>query len=48
MAKEAGYAPSTVHRIWCASGLSAHRVETFKLSSAVEKDACAPAQSNTR
>ena len=33
MAKEAGYAPSTIHRIWRAFGLQPHRSETFKLSS---------------
>jgi transposase len=33
MAKEAGHAPSTVHRIWRAFGLQPHRSETFKLSS---------------
>src|SRR6188768_1741295 len=33
MAKAVGYAPSTIHRIWCAFGLQPHRSETFKLSS---------------
>jgi transposase len=33
MAKVAGYAPSTIHRIWQAFGLQPHRQETFKLSS---------------
>jgi transposase len=33
MARAAGYAPSTIHRIWQAFGLQPHRVETFKLSS---------------
>lgn len=33
MAREVGYAPSTVHRIWRAFGLQPHRSETFKLSS---------------
>jgi transposase len=32
MAKVAGYAPSTIHRIWKAFGLQPHRQETFKLS----------------
>jgi hypothetical protein len=32
MAKVAGYAPSTIHRIWQAFGLQPHRQETFKLS----------------
>lgn len=32
MARQVGYAPSTVHRIWRAFGLQPHRVETFKLS----------------
>ena len=32
MACAAGYAPSTIHRIWKAFGLQPHRVETFKLS----------------
>ena len=33
MARAAGYAPSTIHRIWQAFGLQPHRSETFKLSS---------------
>ena len=33
MAKVAGYAPSTIHRIWQAFGLQPHLQETFKLSS---------------
>ena len=33
MARAAGYAPSTIHRIWRAFGLQPHRSETFKLSS---------------
>src|SRR6187399_1901886 len=33
MAKAAGLAPSTIHRIWQAFGLQPHRSETFKLSS---------------
>ena len=33
MAAAAGYAPSTIHRIWQAFGLQPHRAETFKLSS---------------
>jgi transposase len=33
MARAAGYAPSTIHRIWKAIGLQPHRTETFKLSS---------------
>jgi transposase len=33
MAKVAGYAPSTIHRIWQAFGLQPHRQERFKLSS---------------
>jgi transposase len=32
MAQVAGYAPSTIHRIWQAFGLQPHRQETFKLS----------------
>jgi transposase/transposase-like protein len=32
MAKAAGLAPSTIHRIWQAFSLQPHRVETFKLS----------------
>ena len=32
MARAAGYAPSTIHRIWKAFGLKPHRAETFKLS----------------
>lgn len=32
MAKAAGHAPSTIHRIWKAFGLQPHRSETFKLS----------------
>ncbi len=32
MAKAAGLAPPTVHRIWREHGLRPHRVETFKLS----------------
>ncbi len=32
MAKAAGYAPSTIHRIWRAFGLQPHRTESFKLS----------------
>jgi hypothetical protein len=32
VAKEIDHAPSSVHRIWRASGLQPHRVETFKLS----------------
>jgi transposase len=32
MARAAGYAPSTIHRIWQAFGLQPHRSETFKLS----------------
>jgi transposase len=32
MAKVAGYAPSTSHRIWQAFGLQPHRQDTFKLS----------------
>ena len=32
MARAAGYAPSTIHRIWKAFGLQPHRSETFKLS----------------
>ena len=32
MAAAAGYAPSTIHRIWQAFGLQPHRTETFKLS----------------
>jgi transposase len=32
MAKVAGYAPSTIHRMWQAFGLQPHRQETFKLS----------------
>lgn len=32
MAKAAGYAPSTIHRIWRAFSLQPHRTETFKLS----------------
>lgn len=32
MAKQTGYAPSTVHRIWKAFGLQPHRTKTFKLS----------------
>jgi hypothetical protein len=33
MAKEIGYALSTVDRIWRAFGRQPHRVENFKLSS---------------
>jgi transposase len=33
MAKAAGHAPSTIHRIWQAFGLQPHRTEAFKLSS---------------
>jgi transposase len=33
MASAAGYAPSTIHRIWKAFGLQPHRAESFKLSS---------------
>jgi transposase len=33
MAKAAGFAPSTIHRIWKAFNLQPHRSETFKLSS---------------
>jgi hypothetical protein len=33
MAREAGYAPSTIRRIWRAFGLQPHRSEMFKLSS---------------
>ena len=33
MARAAGYAPSTIHRLWQAFGLQPHRSETFKLSS---------------
>ncbi len=32
MARETGYAPSTIHRIWQAFSLQPHRRETFKLS----------------
>jgi transposase len=32
MAKAAGFAPSTIHRIWKAFNLKPHRTETFKLS----------------
>ncbi len=32
MAKTAGLAPSTIHRIWKAFGLQPHRTGTFKLS----------------
>jgi len=32
MARAAGHAPSTIHRIWRAFGLQPHRSETFKLS----------------
>ena len=32
MAKAAGFAPSTIHRIWKAFNLQPHRTETFKLS----------------
>ena len=32
MARQVGYAPSTIHRIWRAFGLQPHRSETFKLS----------------
>ena len=32
MAKAAGFAPSTIHRIWRAFNLQPHRTETFKLS----------------
>jgi hypothetical protein len=32
MSQAAGYAPSTIHRIWQAFGLQPHRQETFKLS----------------
>ena len=32
MARETGYAPSTIHRIWQAFSLQPHRSETFKLS----------------
>lgn len=33
MARAAGYAPSTIHRIWRAFGLQPHRSKSFKLSS---------------
>jgi transposase len=32
MAQAAGFAPSTIHRIWKAFNLQPHRTETFKLS----------------
>ena len=32
MARETGYAPSTIHRIWQAFSLQPHRSETFKSS----------------
>ena len=32
MAEAAGFAPSTIHRIWKAFNLQPHRTETFKLS----------------
>jgi transposase len=32
MARAAGFAPSTIHRIWKAFNLQPHRTETFKLS----------------
>jgi transposase len=32
MVKAAGFAPSTIHRIWKAFNLQPHRTETFKLS----------------
>jgi hypothetical protein len=32
MAKAAGFAPSTIHRIWKAFNLQPHRTETFRLS----------------
>src|SRR5579863_5093143 len=32
MARQVGYAPSTIHRIWQAFGLQPHRSESFKLS----------------
>ncbi len=32
MARAAGFAPSTIHRIWKAFNLQPHRSETFKLS----------------
>ena len=32
MAETAGFAPSTIHRIWKAFNLQPHRTETFKLS----------------
>ena len=32
MAEAAGFAPSTIHRIWKAFNLKPHRTETFKLS----------------
>ena len=32
MARQVGYAPSTIHRIWRAFGLQPHRSDTFKLS----------------
>jgi transposase len=32
MAKESGVSPSSVGRIWAASGLKPHRIKTFKLS----------------
>jgi hypothetical protein len=32
MAKAAGFAPSTIHRIWKAFNLQPHRTESFKLS----------------
>ena len=31
-ARQTGYAPSTIHRIWQAFSLQPHRSETFKLS----------------
>ena len=31
MARAVGYAPSTIHRIWRASGLKPHRSETLTL-----------------
>ena len=34
MARAAGYAPSTIQRIWQAFGLQPHRSETFELSTA--------------
>ena len=32
LAKEVGFSPATVHRIWQKHGLQPHRVETFKFS----------------